>query len=93
MYTTCISRSIEALLEDHLMHYKTYKKYTGISAMGVQQDLRELYYKIYNCILTPSVQRHIYIFILLIHQFYTASETHVAIKILQTLTINLVDPT
>ena len=41
--------------------------------------------------LTPSVLGHIFIFILfIVCRFYTASETHVGIEIVQTLAINLV---
>ena len=40
--------------------------------------------------LAPSVRRHVFLFILVtIGKFYTASETHVGMKTVQTLAINL----
>ena len=50
---------------------------------------------LYAQLLAPSVVERVFIFILPIYRFYTASETHVGIRMVQTLAINLltsIDP-
>ena len=60
-------------------------------------DLSEGFVKVIRLVfLNASVVSHIFIYILfIICRFYTASKTHVGIRIVQTLTINLltsIDP-